>query len=255
VSDVVRTERRGSYWLITIDHPPANTISGAVIEGLSDAFSAAAADTQARVAILTGAGTRFFAAGADIREFPRGEGETPVEKGQALTLAMEALPIVTIAAVNGIAFGGGCELAMACDVRIAASSASFGQPEIKLGLIPGWGGTQRLPRLIGRAQAMPLLLGGDPIDAATALKLGLVSEVVEGDALLDSAVALAERYAERAPLAVAATKRAVADGMDRPLRDALDVERREMNALFATEDAREGISAFLEKRAPSWTGR
>jgi enoyl-CoA hydratase len=254
VSDVVRTERHGSYWLITIDHPPANAISASVIEGLSNAFSDAAADSEARVAILTGAGTRFFAAGADVSEFPTGGGATAA-RGQELTLAMEALPIVTIAAVNGIAFGGGCELAMACDVRIAASSASFGQPEIKLGIIPGWGGTQRLPRLIGRARAMPLLLGGDPIDAAAALRLGLVSEVVGGDTLLDSAVALAEQFAERAPLAVAATKRAVADGMDRPLRDALDVERREFTALFGTEDAREGISAFLEKRAPSWKGR
>jgi enoyl-CoA hydratase len=255
VSDVVRTERHGSYWLITIDHPPANAISAAVISGLSEAFSAAAADGDARVAVLTGAGSRFFAAGADVSEFPTATGQVAAGGGQELTLAMEALPIITIGAVNGMAFGGGCELALACDLRIAAANASFGQPEIKLGIIPGWGGTQRLPRLIGRARAVPLLLSGDPIDAATALQWGLVSEVVEGDALLDAVAALAGRLADRAPLAVAATKRAVADGLDRPLRDALDVERREFSTVFGTEDAREGISAFLEKRAAVWRGR
>lgn len=255
MSDVIRSERRDAHCVITIDHPPANAISADVIAGLRDAFAAAADDPGVRAAILTGAGTRFFAAGADIREFPTGGDRAGGAGGQELTLAMQALPIVTIAAVNGMALGGGLELAMACDVRIATGEARFGQPEINLGIIPGWGGTQRLPRLIGRARAMPMLLSGDPIDAATALQWGLVSEVVDGAALLEAADAMAERFAAKAPLAVAATKRAVADGLDRPLREGLDVERREFSALFGTTDAREGITAFLEKRQAEWKGR
>ncbi len=144
---------------------------------------------------------------------------------------------------------------MACDVRIAAEAAVFGQPEIKLGIIPGWGGTQRLPRLIGRTAAMHLLLTGDPIDAAHALELGLVFNVVEPHELLDSARELAGLYAAQAPLALAATKRAVAEGLDRPLPEGLEAERREFVGLFSTDDAREGITAFLEKRAATWTGR
>ncbi len=168
---------------------------------------------------------------------------------------MERSRLPVVAAVNGIAFGGGCELTLACDVRIASTAARFGQPEIKLGIIPGWGGTQRLPRLIGRSAAIELLLTGDPIDAARALALGLVSRVVEPDELLGAAIDVARKFAAQAPLALAATKRAVADGLDRPLSEGLDAERREFVGLFATEDAREGITAFLEKRAPSWSGR
>jgi enoyl-CoA hydratase/carnithine racemase len=259
VSDVVRIERESARLVVTLDHPPANAISSAVVAGLREAFAEAAADPAIRVVIVTGAGERFFSAGADISEFPAQAGNTAeggaAQGGADLTLEMESLPVVVIAAVNGVAFGGGCELAMACDVRIAARNARFGQPEIKLGLIPGWGGTQRLPRLVGLTRAMPLLLSGDPIDAETALQWGLVSEVVDPAALPTRARELADSFAERAPLAVAATKRAVAEGLDRPLREGLDAERREFTELFTTEDAREGISAFLEKRPPQWRGR
>jgi enoyl-CoA hydratase/carnithine racemase len=168
---------------------------------------------------------------------------------------MEHSRLPVVAAVNGIAFGGGCELTLACDVRIASSSARFGQPEIKLGIIPGWGGTQRLPRLIGRAAAIQLLFTGDPIDAARALAIGLVSRVVEPDTLLGAARDVASRFAAQSPLALAATKRALADGLDRPLAEGLEAERREFVGLFTSEDAREGITAFLEKRAPAWKGR
>jgi enoyl-CoA hydratase len=204
--------------------------------------------------VLTGGGPKFFAAGADISEFGSQGGDN-IAQGQGLTLAMERSRLPVVAAVNGIAFGGGCELTLACDVRIASTAARFGQPEIKLGIIPGWGGTQRLPRLIGRSAAIELLLSGDPIDAARALALGLVSRVVEPDELLSAAIDVARKFAAQAPLALAATKRAVADGLDRPLSEGLDAERREFVGLFATEDAREGITAFLEKRPPSWTGR
>jgi enoyl-CoA hydratase len=252
--DAVRVERDGVIAIVTIDHPPANAISRAVVTGISEAITGAEADETCRALILTGAGPKFFAAGADISEFGSAGGNN-IASGQEFTLAMERSRLPIIAAVNGIAFGGGCELTLACDVRIASTNARFGQPEIKLGIIPGWGGTQRLPRLIGRTAAMHLLLTGESIDAAHALRLGLVFNVVEPEKLLDSARELAGIYAAQAPLALAATKRAIADGLDRPLSDGLEVERREFVGLFASEDAREGITAFLEKRAPSWTGR
>jgi len=255
MSEVVRTERQGARVIVTIDHPPANAISSAVIAGLRAAFAAAVADPAVRVAVITGDGERFFSAGADVTEFPSAGGGNTATGGQQLTLEMESLPIVIVAAINGMALGGGLELALACDARIAASSARFGQPEIKLGIIPGWGGTQRLPRFIGRARAMTMLLSGDPIDAATALEWGLVSKVVDGAELLAAATELAEVFEKRAPLAVAATKRAVAGGLDRPIADGLAAEQREFAGLFASEDAREGITAFLEKRAPNWKGR
>jgi enoyl-CoA hydratase len=252
--DAVRVERDGAIAIVTIDHPPANAISRAVILGITQAFSDAEADPSCRGLVLTGAGPKFFAAGADISEFGSQGGDN-IAQGQGLTLAMERSRLPVVAAVNGIAFGGGCELTLACDVRIASTAARFGQPEIKLGIIPGWGGTQRLPRLIGRSAAIELLLTGDPVDAARALTLGLASRVVEPDELLGAAISVARKFAAQAPLALAATKRAIADGLDRPLSEGLEAERREFVGLFATEDAREGITAFLEKRPPSWTGR
>ena len=252
--DAVRVDRDGAIAVVTIEHPPANAINRGVVLGLSQAFEDAEADQTCRGLVLTGSGPKFFAAGADISEFGAAGGDN-IATGQDLTLRMERSRLPVIAAVNGIAFGGGCELALACDVRVAASNARFGQPEIKLGIIPGWGGTQRLPRIIGRSAATELLFSGDPIDAARALELGLVARVVEPEALLAVALELARRYAQQAPLALAATKRAIAEGLDRPLADGLEAERKEFVGLFSTADAAEGIAAFLEKRAPTWTGR
>jgi cyclohexa-1,5-dienecarbonyl-CoA hydratase len=252
--DTIRVERDGALTIVTIEHPPANAISRAVVAGITQAFEEAEADSTCRALILTGAGPKFFAAGADITEFGS-EGGDNIARGHVLTLAMEHSRLPIVAAVNGIAFGGGCELALACDARIASSNARFGQPEIKLGIIPGWGGTQRLPRLIGRTAAIELLFTGDPVDAARALELGLVSRVVEPESLLGAARDLAGRFASQAPLALAATKRAIADGLDRPLSEALEAERKEFMQLFTSDDAREGITAFLEKRPPSWSGR
>ena len=252
--DTVRLDRDGALAIVTIDHPPANAISRAVVAGITEAITTAEADADCRALILTGAGPKFFAAGADISEFGSAGGET-IATGQDFTLSMERSRLPIVAAVNGIAFGGGCELTLACDVRIAASNARFGQPEIKLGIIPGWGGTQRLPRIVGRAAAIEMLFSGEPIDAARALQIGLVSRVVEPDELLDAAREVAGRFAAQAPLALAATKRAIAEGIDSGLADGLEAERRQFVSLFGSEDAREGITAFLEKRAPSWTGR
>jgi enoyl-CoA hydratase len=256
VSEPVRVERDGAVAVITIDHPPANAISRAVISGLRDAVAEIGKPSSGvRAAVLMGAGEKVFAAGADITEFQT-LGADNIDSGQALTLEMERCPVPLVAAVNGIAFGGGCELAMACDLRIAAANARFGQPEINLGIIPGWGGTQRLPRLVGTGRAMAMLLTGDPIDARTALEWGLVSAVVEPAELLDAARTLAGKIATRAPLAAQATKRAVRNGAAAAsIAEALEVERQEFVAVFGSEDAKEGVTAFLAKRAAEWTGR
>ncbi len=251
--DVVRLERDGAVAMATIDHPPANAISGAVVSGLAEALDAAEADSGCRALVITGGGPKFFSAGADVTEF--GGGAEGLGGALDLTLRFERSRLPIIAAVNGIAFGGGCELTLACDVRIASRTARFGQPEIKLGIIPGWGGTQRLPRLLGRARAAELLLTGEPIDAERALQLGLVSELVDPDELPQAARRWAEMLASRAPLALAATKRAMLEGAALPIDAALKIEQREFTGLFSTEDAAEGITAFLQKRAPEWKGR
>ena len=251
--DVIRVDREGAVVTLTIDHPPANAINGDVVDGLAEGLANAEADATCRAVVITGNGPKFFSAGADITAF--GGGSDAIGRAMELTIGIEASRLPVIAAINGIAFGGGCELTLACDIRLAARNARFGQPEIKLGIIPGWGGTQRLPRLIGRARATELLLTGDPIDAERALAIGLVSEVVDPDDLPAAARRWADLMAARAPLALAATKRAMRAGGHLPLTDALEEERKEFTALFSTEDAAEGISAFLQKREAAWKGR
>ena len=251
--DSVRVEHQGPVTVATIAHPPANAVSAAVIAGIREALEGGVASDNCRVLVVTGDGDRFFAAGADVSEFPT-SGAARIASGQDLTAEIERCPIPVIAAVNGIAFGGGCEIALSCDLRVASSNAKFGQPEINLGIIPGWGGTQRLPRLIGRTAATELLLTGEPIDAERALALGLVNAVVAPDELQDKVFELADKIASKAPLAVAAIRRAVHTGIDVPIDDALDAERIEFTRVFDTEDGREGVSAFLEKRPPTWQG-
>ena len=256
MSDLVRVERSGAHATLVIDHPKANAISSAVIAAFTSALDDLERDPSVRALVVTGAGERFFAAGADITEFPAAAAAgRPAAGGGELCKRLAALPKPSVAAVNGVAFGGGCEIALACDVRIAAESARFGQPEIKLGIIPGWGGTQRLPRAVGVSRAMRLLLTGEAIDARTALDWGLVSEVVADGDVRGRAEALAEDLAAQAPLAVAAITRAVREGLDKPLGHGLDVETHEFTRLFSSDDAREGISAYLEKRPPTWKGR
>jgi enoyl-CoA hydratase len=255
--EFVRYEAQGPIAVLTVDHAPANALSNQVLDEIGEALDAAEADPAVRCLVFTGAGDRFFIAGADIKEFLSTPDDRVGErtlKGQAITLRLEAMPKVVIMAINGFCLGGGCELAMAGDIRIAAENAVFGQPEIKLGIIPGFGGTQRFPRLVGRSAAMELLFSGDNIDSTTALALGLVTRVVPADGLMAEARRTAEKLAASAPLAVAAIKRAVAAGIDQPIERALDIERKEFVGVRLTEDAREGITAFIEKRPANFTG-
>ncbi len=209
--------------------------------------------------ILTGAGPRAFAAGADIGELnalPNARaGEAQARKGQALTVQLERMRVPVIAAVNGFALGGGCELAMACDIRIASENARFGQPEVNLGILPGYGGTQRTARLLGEGMAMYLCLTGEMIDAQEALRCGLVQRVVPADALAAEARRIADLIAAKGPIAIAATKRAVVDGASLPLADALALEALLFGQAVSTADFQEGTRAFLDKRKPAFAGR
>ena len=206
--------------------------------------------------VLTGAG-RAFIAGADISELSGSNalhGKQLARRGQEIFRRFETSPKPTIAAVNGFALGGGCELAMACHVRIAADSAKFGQPEVKLGLIPGYGGTQRLARLVGRGRALQLLLTGEMIDAQEAYRIGLVNRVVAADQLLPTATTMLQQMLMNAPLGIAACIDVVDRGLEMPLDDALSLEATTFGVLIATSDTAEGTRAFLEKRAPRFTG-
>jgi enoyl-CoA hydratase len=228
-----------------------------MFDELERAFQELAADDAIRVILLTGSGDRAFAAGADIRALTGTDavsGRAVSERGQQVFLGIERCGKPVIACVNGVALGGGCELALACTFRIAGDRAKLGLPELKLGLIPGYGGTQRLPRLIGRSAALRLMLTGAVADAAEALRLGLVDEVVPAAELMPRARAVAESIAAMAPLAISAAIEAVTRGDGKPIDAALEVEAGIFGRLCATADKREGLSAFLEKRAPAWTG-
>jgi len=243
--------------LVAIHRPDVlNALSFDLLDALANAFAVLDADPACRAIVLTGSGERAFAAGADIRELAR---QTPVtllvENRFAAWERIAATRKPVIAAVRGFALGGGCELAMSCDLIVAGEDARFGQPEINLGVMPGAGGTQRLTRAIGRARAMDLILTGRTITAREAETMGLVSRVVPADRTLDEALALGSAVAAQAPVAVLAAKEAVRLAEELPLGDGLRHERRAFFALFATEDQTEGMAAFVEKRRPEWKGR
>jgi len=253
-------ERDGAVAVITVNRPKVlNALSQATIAELGAALRAVEEDADLRVAIITGAGERAFVAGADINEL-RALGSADAarqlaERGHQVGLYIAQMRKVVIAAVNGFAFGGGCELAMSCDIRLAADSAKFGQPEVNLGLIPGWGGTQRLTRLVGPGMSKLLNITGDPIGADEALRIGLVERVCPAADLPEAARALARQIAGKAPLAVAAIKQAINRGHDMALPDACMYEAALFGSVMLTDDAKEGTSAFLEKRKPEWKGR
>ncbi len=244
---------------ITVDRPEKlNALNRATLEALDAAFAAAASDPGVRVVVLTGSGAKAFVAGADIAEM---NGLTAIEGrefsllGQKLMRRIETLPKPVIAMVNGYALGGGMELAMACHLRIAADSARLGQPEVNLGLIPGFGGTQRLVRLAGRAAALELCLVGAAVDAARALQLGLVNRVVPAAELEAETMKLAAQLAASAPLALRGVLDAVVHGGECGLEEGLQFESAQFALLFASEDMREGTGAFLEKRKPQFRNR
>ena len=225
-----------------------------MLEQLRAALGEIESDDSIRAAIVTGAG-RAFVAGADIEEIAALDPESGLafaEAGQAVFNRVERLEKPVVAAVNGFALGGACELAMACHMRIASSRARFGQPEVKLGILPGFGGTQRLPRLVGRGVATQLILSGEMIDAEEALRIGLVNAVVEPDELLGRARELLEKVLANGPRALAASLAAVRDGLDLPLADSLALDARTFSALCGTDEMREGTRAFLEKREPKF---
>ena len=259
-TESIHVEKRGAVATVTLDRPKVlNALNAATFAELDFVFDEMATDTEVRVVLLTGVGERAFAAGADIRELVAaegGEGKAFSLRGQAVFRKIETLGKPVIACVRGFALGGGCELAMACTLRIAADDAKFGQPEVKLGVIPGYGGSQRLPRLVGRGAALKLLLTGAMIDAAEALRIGLVDEVVPAAELMPRAEALAaEDRPAQAPLAIAETLRVVDEGLSLPLDLALMREAESFGRLCDTVDKAEGTKAFLEKRQPVWKGK
>jgi len=242
---------------LTVNRPDKlNALNDRVIAELGEAIDAARENTDVGGVILTGAG-RAFVAGADISELEKHgaiSAKMLAQRGQDVFRRFETSPKPIIAAVNGFALGGGCELAMACHIRLASDAAKFGQPEVKLGLIPGYGGTQRLPRLVGKGRALQLLLTGDMIDAQEAYRIGLVNRVVPANELIGAATAMLKAILANGPLAVAHCIEAVNRGCDLPLDEALTLEATAFGLLAATDDKREGTHAFLEKRSPSFSG-
>jgi len=249
----VKLDRRGADTAVLwLDNPPANSLSPAVIEALERAWGEV--EDSAKAVIITSPNPALFSAGADIKAFARLDAEAGralIERAHALLRRLERSRTMTIAAVNGTALGGGCELAMGCDVRIAAFSASFGQPEIALGIIPGFGGTQRLPRLVGAAKALEMNTTGDPISAEEAFEFGLANRVVADHELFDTALAWARKFGRQAPLALEQIKRVSHAG---DLDAGLAAEKEAFATALASADAREGIGAFLAKRTPRFTG-
>lgn len=252
-------EAEAGIALVTVNRPDKlNALSGAVIAELQDAFEHIEKDPSIHAAILTGAGPKAFVAGADIHELAAlspAEARTYARRGQQAFRLLETSSKPSVAAINGYALGGGLELAMACSVRFAAETARLGQPEVKLGIIPGYGGTQRLPRLVGRGRALELLLAGEPVTAAEAHRIGLVNAVVPQAELLNYCRAWLDKVLANAPMALALVLEAVDVGQNVALEEGLRMEAAAFGMSAATEDCREGTRAFLEKRKPAFAGK
>ena len=254
-------EKADRIGTITLNRPKAmNALNSAVLDELSDVLDEIAADNDVKVVIITGGNEKFFAAGADITELETLV--TPVDahafsiKAQKAIKKLEDFEKPVIAAISGYALGGGCEMSMACDIRIAAENALFGQPEITIGVIPGGGGTQRLPRLVGAAKAKELLYTGAPIDAGEAYRIGLVNKVVPVVSLMEEARKMASKIARQPGVALSITKRVVNDGMNvSNIASALEFESHGFEILFSTADQKEGMKAFIEKRKPVFTDK
>ena len=248
--------REESFAVITLNRPPANAISEALIRELNDALASVEQDDSVRAVIITGSGDRIFCAGADLGSaFSGGQVDAFIRFGNAVLRKIERFPKPVIAALNGHALGGGCEIAMACHLRVLKESARMGQTESNLGIIPGFGGTQRMPRLIGRAKALEFMILGTQVPAAECLALGLVNKLTKDGETLNEAKALARQIARRPPLATRLIIEAVDDGLEAPIDQALEIETRAFLKTLRTEDAAEGIQAFFAKREPQFKGR
>jgi enoyl-CoA hydratase len=255
----IRYELRPPIAVVTLDRPKVlNALNHLSMTELEQVFLEIRQNSLVRAVLLTGAGEKAFAAGADITELAQVsalEGERLATRGQRIFSLIENCGKPVIACINGFALGGGCELVLACTLRIASQTARIGQPEVKIGIIPGYGGTQRLPRLIGKGAALKMILTGEPIGADEALRLGLVDEVVAPDQLLARAEQIAQTIAGMAPLAVRDSIRAVNSGYDLPLASGLELEASLFGLSCSTSDKEEGTRAFLEKRAANWSGK
>lgn len=254
----LKLDRDGAIATITLHRPEVlHALDATMFDEIERAIQQLAGDDEVRVILITGSGDRAFAAGADIRALTETDavsGRAVSERGQQVFLGIERCSKPVIACVNGVALGGGCELALACTFRIASDRARLGLPELKLGLIPGYGGSQRLPRLIGRSAALRLILTGTAVDATEALRLGFVDEVVPAAELMPRAHAVATSIAAMAPLAISGVIEAVARGEGKPTEDAMQVEAEIFGRLCGTADKHEGLIAFLGKRPPKWIG-
>ena len=245
-------EKKGSIAVATINRPKAlNALNSQVLEDLNELLDLVKADEEIRALVLTGSGEKAFVAGADIAEMStltKTEGEAFGKKGNDVFRKLETLPIPTVAAVNGFALGGGCELALSCDIILASEKAKFGQPEVGLGITPGFSGTQRLPRRVGVAKAKELIFSGKMIKADEAKEIGLVNAVYAPEALMDSALEMAKSFTKNAPIAVKYAKACIDRGMQMDIDDGIAVENELFAMCFATADQKEGMGAFLEKR-------
>jgi enoyl-CoA hydratase len=255
----IRTETKDGILTVTVDRPKLlNALNAHTVAEIGQAFEAARNDDSVKVVIVTGGGEKAFVAGADINELAQMTpitGKETAEKGQRVFRAIEKFPKPVIAAVNGFALGGGCELALACHIRIASDKAQLGLPEVSLGIIPGYGGTQRMARLLGKGKALELILTGDRIKADEAERIGLVNKVVPADQLMSVAEEMARTIAKRGPLAVRAAIEAVMSGSEMPFDEGQLLEAALFGLLASTEDMKEGMGAFLEKRTADFKGR
>lgn len=254
----IMVEKKDAVAVITLNRPPFNPLNSQVFKELALAAEELEADSQIRAVVVTGAGQKAFAAGADINEM---KGLTPVEMYKFSRVSSRAYSAIenmtkpTVAALNGLTLGGGCELALVCDLRLAADTAKIGLPEINLGIFPGGGGTQRLPRLIGAGRAKEMMFLGEMIDAAQAEKYGLINRVAPASSLMEEALALAVKLARKAPVALGLLKGAMNTGLNTDLPSAIENEGKSFIVAFASDDRQEGFKAFAEKRQPNFSGK
>ncbi|MFV8826717.1 enoyl-CoA hydratase [Alkalihalobacterium sp. APHAB7] len=257
MGQLVSLKKEAGIGIVTIDNPPLNVLSQQVVSELNEVFTAIENDDEVVTVILTGAGNKAFMAGADIKEFPQSIGQPNMKENVMKTHEVlnhiDFLPKPTIAVLNGLTFGGGAELALTCDLRIAEEHSQLGLPEIKLGIFPGGGGTQRLPRLVGEAKAKELMFIGDPITAEEAEKIGLVNKVVPSGSGMEAAMAVAKKISGYSLQALSRIKKAVDEGTNMEFNAAIEREAELFAEVFQTEDVREGVQAFIEKRRPVFT--